>query len=264
MKKKIFNKELHTFYFFKREYFFIALFIVLYTLSLFLQTLDRKGNLYDFLLSITEFHALFYCITPIYLITITFFFSIGSIQNYLIIRFKNKRAWYIYNVKLMIKLVTIFCIVLFTIIFVESISVLDSQNKWSKYAVNFYSFHNEFLITFSPIIIVITNFSLLWLFLFLCSLIYYLIYILTKKILLAFLFSFLLIGLNIIAKLSQLSGITDYLFYNRVDIFQYMYLNDSIQNNYPFEIFIYWILLITTTYLIGFLVINKLDITKGK
>lgn len=226
----------------------------------------RKGNFADLLLSVTEFHALFYCISPIFLIAITSFFSVGHIQNYLIIRFESKKSWYIHNIMLIAKFVTVFCLFLVALMFIEALLVLDFNNKWSDYAIHFYSFHNELLITFNPFIIVTTTFLLLWLFLFFTSLLYYLVYLLTNKILISFLFLFALNGINIVVKLSQLDEVSFYFLYNRVDIFQYIYITHSAQSNYPFGIFIYWIILIMIIYLLGYLVINKLDmdITKGK
>ncbi|MGE7625466.1 hypothetical protein ACQKMD_21450 [Viridibacillus sp. NPDC096237] len=266
MRRKTSRNELNAIYFLKKEYILILSILLLYSFYLLRETLIKKGNLADFLLSVTDFHALFYCISPIFLIAITSFFSVGHIQNYLIVRFKSKKAWYTHNVVLISKFVTVFCILLIAVMILESLLVLDINNKWSEYAIHFYSFHHELLVNFKPLILIITTVLLLWLFLFFSGLLYYVVFLITGKIFISFLFLFALNSINIVGRLSQLENISYYLFYNRINVFQYIYMTHSDRVDYPFGIFFYWAFLIMIIYIAGYLVINKLDmdITKGK
>lgn len=251
-------------YFFKKEFLFIASILALYIFFLLKETVIRQGNLADLFLSVIEFHALSYFITPIFLIAITSFLSLGQIQTYLIFRFKCKKEWYNTNVILIAKFVTLFCLYLLVLISLEALFVLNFENQWSKFAVQFYTSHIEFLSAFNPIVIIITSFLLLWCYFFLLSLIYYVIYLIGGKIIVAFFALFALNSINIGVKLSQLESISYYFFYNRVNVFQYLYMTHSKQDSLPVEMFLYWILLIIVIYLLGYFIINKLDIDTMK
>lgn len=266
MRKKTSRNELDSAFFFKKSYILVILLFLLYSFYLLRETLKRGGNMTDYVLLLSDFHVLLYVLTPVFLIGLTAFFSIGPIQNYVVFRFESKRKWYQRNISLIAKFVSVYCFVLIAIMIVEAFPALSLNNEWSNFAIHYYQYHNEFLITFPPYLIVGATVLLLWFYLFFYGMLYYSLYIMTGKTFVPFLIVFLVNGLNIVAGLSQWGEISAYLFYNKVNIFQYIYLFQASQTSFPFRAFFYWFGVIILIYLIGMFVIYKrdLDIPKGK
>ena len=235
---------------------------MLYCLTLLFSTMNRdtQGNVYDLLVQMTAFHPLSYIIIPTFLIIVTVHFSIGEIQNYVIFRYKNKRNWYRMNVVLIAQLAAIFTITVVGIMLVQSLFVFSFANEWSNYALDFYKYHADFLANYPPMLYTAVTVILLWLFLFFLGLLYYLISLWTRKPILSFMFVFSLNLINIAVTLGGLERLSPFFFTSHIDIMQYMYQFGLNQQSFPYSIFQYWIILITITYFIGLLIVNKLDV----
>lgn len=236
---------------------------MLYFYNLLLSTKLVEGNIFDLLLHLTEFHPLFYIIMPAFTIILISLFSLGNVQNYLLIRFSTKRHWYHANLLRVAKLATYFCLMLVAIMVLEAIFVLDFKNQWSNYSVYYYKHHTELLRNSTPIFLTTLSVILLWLFLMSFGLLFYISYVFTGRILLACLVVLLVNMLNIGVFLSKITAISAYLFYDHINIFQYTSTMSEI-GEVPYIILQYWIVLILILYFIGFYIINKKDMYIGE
>ena len=237
---------------------------MLYFFNLLRSTKLVEGNIFDLLLHLTEFHPLFYFILPAFLIILISLFSLGNVQNYLLIRFNTKRQWYHAILLRVAKSVTYFCLLLVTIMIFEAVFVLDFNNQWSNYSVQYYKHHTELLRNSTPIALTAMSVILLWLFLFFFGMLFYISYLFTGRILLACLAVLLVNILNIGVFLSKVTPISSYLLYDHVNIFQYTSHAVSELSEYPYTILLYWIVFITIFYFIGFCCINKKDMYIGE
>jgi hypothetical protein len=248
----------------KKSYLFIYLVLTIYFFNLLSSTKIIGGNIYDLLLNLTEFHPLFYFILPAFFIVLISLFSLGNVQNYLLIRFSTKRKWYHTNLFWMAKSVTYFCLMLVAIMLLQAVSVLEFNNQWSNYSLNHYKHHTELLRNISPIFLSTMSIVLLWLFLFFYGMLFYISYLLSRQLLFSIMIVFLVNILSIGVVLSKVNLISSYLFYKHINIFQYTYGFTPEINTYPFGILLYWILLILLIYIIGFFWIDKKDMYVGE
>ncbi len=242
------------------------IFFLLFSYFLLTEMLTRDTNIYDYFLSISNINTLLFILAPFFFISSTSLFTFGSIESYLLIRFKGKRNWYLFHLFLIAAYTTVFCLLLIAVMALEGIFVLNVENEWSTYTVNFFSYHHEFLENFTPVTVVFLSISLVWLFLFSYGLLYYLMKLLTGKTLFAFTIVFLVNGLNIVAELSRWETISSYLFFKRVNVFQYIYLVNAEQTQFPGGIYFYWLIIIVVIAAIGYYIVDKMDLDtkKGK
>jgi len=238
--------------------------LTLYFFNLLNSTRSKDGNIYDLLLQLTEFHPLFYFILPAFLIVLMSLFSLGNVQNYLLIRFGTKRKWYHANILWIAKSVTYFCLLLVAIMLLQAVFVLDFNNQWSNYSLNYYTHHTELLTNISPFYLTTMSLILLWSFLFFYGLFFYISYLLSGRLLYSIMIVFIVNILSIGVVLSRVKQMSTYLFYKHINIFQYTYDNSLVVGEYPFEIILYWIGLIFLLYLIGLSLINKIDMYVGE
>jgi hypothetical protein len=236
---------------------------MLYFYNLLLSTKLVEGNIFDLLLHLTEFHPLFYVIMPAFTLMLISYFSIGNVQNYLLFRFSTKRHWYHANLLRVAKSATYFCLMLVAIMVLEAVFVLDFENQWSNYSVQYYKHHTELLRNSTPIFLTTLSVILLWLFLMFFGLLFYISYVFTGRILLACLVVLLVNMLNIGVFLSKITAISAYLFYDHINIFQYTSTMSEI-GEVPYIILQYWIVLILILYFIGFYIIKKKDMYIGE
>ncbi|MFJ5788488.1 hypothetical protein ACIP9G_00215 [Lysinibacillus sp. NPDC093197] len=263
MKSGLKSKKQVKLYSSKKSIIFVYIVLMLYFYNLLLSTKLVEGNIFDLLLHLTEFHPLFYIIMPAFTIILISLFSLGNVQNYLLIRFSTKRHWYHANLLRVAKLATYFCLMLVAIMVLEAIFVLDFKNQWSNYSVYYYKHHTELLRNSTPIFLTTLSVILLWLFLMSFGLLFYISYVFTGRILLACLVVLLVNMLNIGVFLSKITAISAYLFYDHINIFQYTSTMSEI-GEVPYIILQYWIVLILILYFIGFYIINKKDMYIGE
>ncbi|MEK4715881.1 hypothetical protein [Sporosarcina sp. FSL K6-5500] len=264
MRRSLKNKKVAMINSAKKSYLFIFLVLTLYFFNLLSSTKSNGGNIYDLLLKLTEFHPLFYFILPAFLIILMSLFSLGNVQNYLLIRFGTKRKWYHANLLWMAKTVTYFCLLLVAIMLLQSVFVLDFNNQWSNYSLNYYTYHTELLTKISPIFLTTMSVILLWLFLFFHGIFFYISYLLSGRLLFSIMIVFVFNILSIGVVLSHINQISTYLFYKHINIFQYTYDFSPVVGDYPFEIILYWVGLIFLFYVIGFFLIDKKDMYVGE
>ncbi|GLC89235.1 hypothetical protein [Lysinibacillus piscis] len=266
MNKKICNNELIKAFYNKNITMLILILLSLYSLDLLFSTVenDLETNVYDLLMKITSFLPLSYIMIPMFLIVITVHFSVGDVQNYIAFRFKSKRQWYQMNVIFITQLAATFSLTVVGIMLLQSVFVFSFKNTWSEFALNYYENYAIFLSNYSPILYSIVTIILLWLILFLLGLIYFLIFLWTRKTMISFMAVFILNLLNISITLGKFDGLSRYLFTDHVNILQYIYRFNISQQQFPYSIVLYWILLIFIMYLIGLFTVNRVDILLEK
>lgn len=242
-----------------KSWFWILIFITSY----FIFTLSRQRvtqNFYDFMIETTEFQSLSYVIIPAYLIILINHFSAGEIQNYLTIRCTNRYSWYKLNLKTIAIITTIFILMIISIPLLLTIFVPDFSNHWSDSTLDSYLYHTVFLQHVSPVVYMICTFSLLWLLLFSLGIAFYLIYLSFRRPYISMLIIFFLNIANIAITTSKIDLLNQFFWTKRVNIFEYIYMTDASQHIIPFQIFLYWILLIVVLYGIGFIIVHRTDL----
>ncbi|UED82374.1 hypothetical protein FH508_0010880 [Lysinibacillus sp. CD3-6] len=264
MKSGLKSKKRLKLYSANKSIVFVYIVLMLYFYNLLLSTKLVEGNIFDLLLHLTEFHPLFYSILPAFLMILISLFSLGNVQNYLLIRFYTKRQWYHANLLRVVKSATYFCLMLVAIMVLEAVFVLDFKNQWSNYSVHYYKHHTELLSNSTPIFLTTMSVVLLWLFLCFFGMLFYISYLFTGRILLACLVVLLVNMLNIGVFLSKITPISSYLFYDHINVFQYTTSSISDITDYPYTILLYWIVLIFILYLIGYCCINHKDMYIGE
>lgn len=266
MKKKPYSRGLIKCFCKKNIYISVFIILALYCVTHLIGNNPSEKNIYDLFIQVTEFLSLSYIIIPTFLIVLTAHFSQGKVQNYLAFRFKNKQQWYHMNLICIAQLTTGFLLTVVAILLIQSVFVLGFKNKWSDFALNYYTYHSTFLMNFSPIVYSIATLILVGLFLFLLGLLFYLIFIWTGNPMLSLLFIILLDIVNVAITLGKLETLTPFFFTDHVSIMQYIYKFDLNQSSFPYSIFIYWIILIFIIYSLGSFLINRVDfdVEKGE
>ncbi|BAB03896.1 BH0177 [Halalkalibacterium halodurans C-125] len=265
MKKRRSNLELLLQCFYRKKvYLSVFIVLALYCVNLLIENASSEKNVYDLLMQLTEFHPLTYTIIPTYLVVLTAHFSLGKMHHYLAFRCKDKRQWYNLNVSCIAIVTTGYSVLIAFIMLMQSLFVFRFENKWSTFAVDYYTYHATFLMNYSPLVYSIATLLLLWLLLFLLGLLFYVIFIWTKSPLVSLLFVFLLNIMNAAVTLGKIDTLTPVFFTDRVSIIQYVYKFDLNQDSFPYSIFVYWIMLIAVIYLIGWLVIQRVDFESEK
>lgn len=265
MNRKIYSSEL-IFFSNKNINIVIVIVITLFSSNLLLSTLEEKldTNVYDLLMQMTAFLPLSYMVIPTFLIVVTAHFSQGEVNNYLFFRFKSKRHWYRTNVILIAQMASAFIFTIMAIMLTQSAFLFSFKNNWSESSLEHYNYFVGFLANYSPVVYVIVTVILLWLLLFLLGLIFYLIFLWTKNPILSFLFVFLLNLINVAVFLGGIESLSRFLFMDHISIIEYIHAFGLSQENFPYSIFLYWIILIAIVYLLGLFVVNRVDFSLGK
>jgi hypothetical protein len=225
---------------------------------------DAQVNVYDLLVQMTAFHPLFYLMIPTFLIIMTVHFSIGEIRNYLMFRYKSKRNWYRKNALMIAQLAAIFTITVAGIMLIQSLFIFNFANEWSDYALDHNKYYATFLANYPPLLYTVVTVILLWFLLFFLGLLFFLIFLWSRKPILSFMVVFALNLINIAVTLGDLERLSPFFFTNHINIMQYMQQFGLSHQSFPYHIFLYWVLLISITYFIGLFIVNKLDINIEK
>ena len=261
MNKKIYNREL-LFTSRLNINIFIFFILALFCLTLIISTKKEQldTNVFDLLLKITDFLPISHMIIPLFLIVMTAHFHTGEVNNYLIFRFTNKRHWYRTNVVRIAQLATVFCFAILAIMLMQSLFILSFKNNWSEFSLEYYEYFTVFLTNYSPLSYTTATVMILWLFLFLLGLIFYILLLWTKNSILSFLFVYLLNLINIAVTLGKVDSLSPFFFTSHLSIMQYIYKSGLSQENFPYSIFLYWFILIIIAFLIGWLIVGKVDL----
>lgn len=254
------NNQLINTAFTKYSLLFMLFYVVIYCFTLLFATLERPGNIYDLLMDVGNFFTVSYMSIPLFLIILTAYYSKGSIQNYMVFRYRNKRHWYWSNVFLIGQIATSFTLVILFIMICQSIFVLDMTNQWSSYTLTLYNDSLNNLHESNPLVYAISTVVLSWFLLFFIGICFLLIFMMTKKAMLAFLAIIFLDLTNVIITLSKIKFLSDYFFTAHLDVFSFLTLHNLEASRFPFQLFIYWLLLILCAVFLGYFLINKRDL----
>lgn len=241
----------------------IVLFIVtIYFLINLFDAITLQKNMYDFLQDTINILTVSYIIVPALLIILVSNLSTKNLNNLLLLRYENKYSFYKKNIKSIFLIVTKFVCGILGILIILSIFSLDFQNEWSLFAKDYFKNFSLFLENFSPLLYAIHSFILLWLFLLLVSLFYFILLLITKNTAASLIVTIVLIVANMAVTISRLKLIGQVSFTKYLDVVQYAYEHQETPFLlvFPFELYIYWIILLIILYILGYKLIHKLDL----
>lgn len=228
--------------------------------------MQRRQNIYDLVMDMGDFFTISYMIIPIFAIVLTLYYSRGSIQNYMLFRYKSKQSWFRNNVIMIGQIATALTLAIFIILTSLSIFVLDKTNRWSTYTINLYQNIPIDLFEGKPLIYAIGTVILIWFLLIFIGICFLLIFTLTKKTMIAFLSIILLDLVNVVITIMKLDSLSKFIFTFHVDALSFQGLHKLEAGVFPFQIFIYWFIIIACVFLLGLYLINRRDlwIEKGE
>lgn len=238
---------------------------IYFSINLF-DAISLQKNMYDFLQNATNILNVSYVIIPALLIVLVSHLSTKNLNNLFLLRYRNKYSFYKKNIKSIFLIVTKFVCEIIGIITLISIFLLDSQNEWSLFAKNYFKNFPLFLEDFSPLLYVVHSFILLWLFLLFLSLFYFIILLITKNTAVSLIVTILVIVTNMAVTISHLELLGQFSFTKHLDFVQYVYEHQtgSSLSSFPFELYIYWSILLLILYISGYKLIHKLDLDLKK
>lgn len=232
--------------------------LIFLNMSQFISTVQIQSNGYDFLLKMFSNYFFSIYTVPIGILVLLYNIDVG-LNNYIYLRFKSKKEWFKSNVLVIAKLIFI---VTSSIIFISIIlSLLKGFNfypEWSSDSLINYS-NVPKLLKYNPIIIVIIQFILFYMYLFSISLLAFTFNIIYKNNIVSFLYIIFINSLNIAIILSKLD------FIGKISFSYNMLLglhSWGINPRYPSILFsiIYWIIIIIIIYICSIKYICKFDL----
>lgn len=241
-------------------YLLLFVILTLYGLNLLINHAGANQNVYDILMQLTEFLSFSYMIMPTFLALLISHFSQGPVQEYIAFRYSSRIAWYHMNIVSLAVVTTGFTGAIFSIIVMQSLFILDFHNEWSLFAQGYYTQHTVFMSNISPITYIIMSALLLWLVLFLFGVLFYLIFLWTKKLMLAAMIIILLIVANSLMTLNKLETWTPYFFTDHLSIMQYVYKFETNQQILPIQMMSYWLVGLVIVYIIGRVTVGRVDL----
>ncbi|UAC48554.1 hypothetical protein K6959_00675 [Bacillus aquiflavi] len=262
--KVIHNESFKKFFFYKKGYIFIFLLIFFYSLYLLATIVQMEGNIYDYLLQLTELHPMHYGVTPLFLIALTLFLPPNNIDHYLMIRFKNKTHWYNMQFFYLGRFTLLFLVIFILVMFLQSFLSLSFHNEWSEFAQLNYIKETGDLKKISPLTAAIFSLILLWFNLFLKSLIFYSAYLIKGSLFFALFIVFLLSELNSVSLLSYWDNLSVFLPFNYVNVFISLFHGETIFGDFFYGGLIYYLVLSIFFFIVGLLLFKKSDIEKYK
>ncbi|MGL6031827.1 MAG: hypothetical protein ACRC0Q_06595 [Kurthia gibsonii] len=245
---------------------YIAVFLMIagyFSIYLF-EAILMKKNIYDLLLHTKDMLTISYVIVPLYLILLVNGISANDLNEFKLLRFRNKSQYYHKLVQAIIVITTKFLLLMIFAVVGLSFSALDFKNEWSIFARRYFMEFPSVLQNYSPIQLVIINFSLLWLFLIFLGLIYLMLIIITKSTVFSILGIVILVIFNMAITISHIDWISKFLFTKHLDFVQYVYLQISKMNVFPFDLYLYWFILLIVFYLVSYKLIHQLDLDLKK
>lgn len=247
-----------------KMYLVVFVMITIYFLIYLFETIIMQKNIYDFLLQMKDMLTISYVVIPLFLILLANSISANSLNSFQLLRFHNKSTYYNKIMQSIIFMATKFLLLVIIIMIGLSLFSLDFQNEWSTFATTYFKNFPFLLQNYLPLQIVIISLSLLWLFLICLGIFYFVLLIVTKSTVLSLVGVVSLVIFNMAMTLSQIDFINAVLFTKHLDFLQYIYGHNKRAFIFPFELYMYWIILFMSLYIIGFRLIHKLDLDVKK
>ena len=245
----------------KRDKVFFSMsifFLIFINMKDFLSKPYANSNGYDFL-----FHLLnnrFFSIFIIPPLVLLFLYKVNlSFNNYIFIRFNNRRDWFINSVKSISKFIFIFIIsILIIVLTMCSLKGLKFYPSWSNDSIQkFSSLPN--VLKYNPLVLITLQLLLFYGYLFTLSLLLLIFNIKFKNTIISFLFVIILNSFNIGILLSKLDSIGRFSFSYNLLLDFHNWGTTPVYSSIYFSIF-YWIIIIVSIFLYGVRLLNKLDI----
>lgn len=217
-----------------------------------------EANIYDFLIYIFNNYFFSMFVVPIVFLVIIYKYT-SDLNNYIFLRFKNRKHWVINNFKYIAKLALVFISSLLILITIVCLVFnLSISPEWSKLSLDMYQNFPD-LLKYNPIIIILTQLFLFYMYIVILALLLFIINVSIKNSVLSFLIIISLNFFNIGIILSKLHVLGKLSFgYNMLLSFHSL----GIELQYPsikFSI-IYWIVVTLCIYIYAIKCITKIDI----
>lgn len=229
----------------------------------------KKQNWYDLIISIFSNQLVIaYFLFAAFFI---FIYNVGSKKRFnqnIFLRFDNKKSWYNYNVIMLLVFATSFILFIIIQSLLEGITTLNFSNVWSEYSILLSSkgFYDQDVFRYtmssmSPLTYVVINTFYVICYFFVFGNIYLIFSICLKGKVKAFVGVFIVNCLNIFAYSSESFYIRRFSFYHNIIMLGSS--NGSLKASMFYYPFIYWIILSISIYIIGRIIISKIDFKFG-
>lgn len=254
----------------KKLIYILSVLVVIYTLFNFIEISNNPySELSDFIVKIfNNYFTIGYFLFAIYLLSIYNVSSKREVNKYILLRFKDKKKWY--NNKLIIVGIISLIFVLFVlgICLLQGGANLSFQSGWSEYfkltkSMQYNSEIVDYIISkITPLNLIILNVIYWILYFFTMGTIFFITSIIFKKRVLA-------IGTTIFVNcLSILMYRSDLVYIERLSpLYNVIILGRDLQSNIISSLytpFLYWFFILLIIYIIGRVVINKIDFEFGE
>ncbi|MEG0259292.1 MAG: hypothetical protein RR651_05410 [Lysinibacillus sp.] len=257
-----YKKEYHDTPF--KLYLAIAIILAIYFSIYLSEAISMQKNMYDFMIYTTDILTVSYVIVPLFLIILVSSLSTNSLNNLFLLRYQKKSSYYNTTLKSIFFVVTKFLFLLIGTIAALSLFFLSFQNEWSVFAKKYFKNYPLFLDYYSPLLYLINSLILLWLFLLFLGFLYFILLLLTKNTAFSLIGTIVVIVANIAVTISHLELVSRFFFTKHLDLVQYMYVHKMAYLLFPFELYLYWIILLLILYILGYKLIHKLDLDLKK
>lgn len=245
-------------------YLAIAIIIAIYFLIYLFEAIPMQKNMYDFMMHMTNILTVSYVIVPLFLIVLASSLSTNSLNNLLLLRYQKKSSYYNTTLKSIFFVVTKFLVLLIGIVAALSLFSLSFRNEWSVFAKKYFKNFPLFLDYYSPLFYLVNSLILLWLFLLFLGFVYFILLLLTKNTAISLIGMIVMIVANMAITISHLELISRIFFTKNLDFAQYIYAHKMPYSLFPFELYLYWIILLLILYILGYKIIHKLDLDLKK
>lgn len=245
-------------------YLAIAAVLTVYLILQLLEAITMQKNMYDFMLYITNTLTVSYVIAPLFLIVLTSRLSANNLNNFILLRYKKKSAYYHAALKSVFFLATKFLGLIIGVVVALSLFSLSFRNEWSVFAQNYFKEFQSFLDNYSPLIYMVNSMLLLWCFLLFLGLLYFLLLLLTKNTAISLIGVIVMVVANMAVTISHVEILSRIFFTKHLDFVQYIYANEISDSLFPIGMYAYWIFLLFLLYGIGYKLIHKIDLDLEK
>lgn len=247
-----------------KVYLAIAIIVAIYFLIYLFEAILMQKNIYDFMMHTTDILTVSYVIVPLFLIVLVNSLSTKSLNSLLLLRYQKKSSYYNITIKSILFVVTKFLFLLIGTITALSLFSLSFQNEWSTFAKKYFKNFPLFLDYYSPLLYLVNSLILLWLFLLFLGFLYFILLLFTKNTAFSLIGTIIVIVANMAVTISHLEFVSRFFFTKHLDFVQYIYINKMAYSLFPFELYLYWLILLLLLYILGFKLIHKLDLDLKK
>lgn len=241
---------------------FISLNIVIIFLKFweFITISPLQKNVYDlFMYILNDYFFVVYLLTFLVIILFYRFCPNNKVHEYFILKYRNKIEWYFLNIFSIFFITIIYAFGIVLLLILISVINLDFQNIWSEFAIEKYSLSISTLEYFSPLSIVIYNFILVYLYILTLSLMIFCSYIIFQSTTMSLLLPILFTIFGVLTFLGKISWLYPFSFTSHTLIDIVDFHEKGVIGSFVPSI-LYWIILISTLIIIGFINIKKIDL----